>query len=95
MDIRLPGWAYKQITDKDGRTHDRVYETFFEIDVNSIESITPSTGPLSAPDDLPYSRIIGKSGRFYDINLPSPELRSRIKKAMQQMDYQEFIKNSN
>ena len=80
MNISVKGFSYKQYQ-KDGEQLERVYETVFDIDVDCIEAIMPCTGPLDAPDDLPYSRIVGKSGRFYDIKLPLEKLRMKIENA--------------
>ncbi len=82
MYIILAGFTYKQYTDVGTQeTKELVYETTFEIDLDQIEAITPATGPENNPEELSYSRIIGKSGRYYDINLTFRELQQRIRKA--------------
>lgn len=65
MLLSVRGFVYKQYTNSEGESMEKVYETVLDIDVDSIESMMPCTGPLDAPDDLPYSRIVGKSGDAY------------------------------
>lgn len=91
MTITLPGFTYKQYVGPDGETREKIYETRFEIDLESIEALTPSTGPEEAPDHLPYSRIVTKSGRFYDIKLSFKELREKINRARQEQERRRLL----
>lgn len=96
MDIILPGFTYKQYVDEiTGETRERVYETVFQIDINSIEGITPSSGPESKPEDLPYSRVIGRSGRYYDIKLSYETLQKKIIQARTEQWHKQLIAMSN
>lgn len=92
--ISLRGYSYKQYNNSEGEPMERVYETVFDIDVDCIESMCPSTGPLSAPDDLPYSRIVGKSGRFYDIKLSLDELRKEVSRAKREAKLSQLLVQS-
>jgi len=79
MNVSLPGWSYQQYTHPETcEDMERVYETIFDIDIDSIEAITQSSGPEDTPDRLLYTRIIGKSGRQYDINMPMADVRTSI-----------------
>ena len=89
--ILLPGFTYKQYIAPDGEQREKVYETRFEIDLDSIEALTASTGPEEAPDHLPYSRIVTKSGRFYDINLSYKELREKVARARKEQERMHLI----
>jgi hypothetical protein len=95
MFIKLPGWSYKQYTNEQGEIKESVYKCVFEIDVDSIEAFSPSTGPLENPETLPYSRIMTKSGRMYDIRLKYAKLRERVWEAKKELAYQKLISISN
>jgi hypothetical protein len=85
MDIYLPGRAFNKFTDPDTKeAMERIYETAFQINIDPIEAITPSAGPLDAPGNLPHATITGKSGRYCDINLSFRELQSSISIALEQ-----------
>ena len=95
MFMKLPGWSYKQYTTEQGEMKESVYECTFEIDIDSIEAIAPSTGPLENPDNMPYSRIMTKSGRNYDIRMKYGILRDRVWEAKKELAYQKLISISN
>jgi hypothetical protein len=91
MMIHLPGFTYKQYVDSKGETRERIYETVYDIDIDQIEAICPSTGPQEIPDSLAYSRVIARSGRYYDINLSYRELKQRYEQAKKQQARRQLL----
>jgi hypothetical protein len=49
---------------------------------------------MSAPEELPYSRIVGKSGRFYDTMMTLPELRIEIDRARRENKIDKLLINN-
>lgn len=103
MHIILPGFSFKPYIEKSINgmgeeiieNREAIYETTFEIDIDQIESLAPSAGPISHPKELSYSRIVGKSGRYYDINLSFKDLQFRVHRAKQDKYYKQLIIISN